>query len=96
HILSLHDKKPLFVTFYNTYNKEKQSISLRLFHRYEALALSKRVPLLENMGFRVIAEQTLELPDGNGQSVYLHDMQLESTFQLSLDFEKDGQKLAET
>ncbi|WP_375706245.1 hypothetical protein, partial [Bartonella sp. AA2SXKL] len=51
HILSLHDKKPLFVTFYNTYNKEKQSISLRLFHRYEELALSKRVPLLENMGF---------------------------------------------
>ncbi|PIT68931.1 NAD-glutamate dehydrogenase [Bartonella tribocorum] len=96
HILSLHDKKPLFVTFYHAQNKEKQNISLRLFHRHKALALSKRVPLLENMGFRVIAEQTLELPDGNGQSVYLHDMQLESTFQLCLDFEKDGQKLAET
>ncbi|WP_273757564.1 NAD-glutamate dehydrogenase [Bartonella sp. AU55XJBT] len=96
HILSLHDDNPLFVTFYHAQNKEKQNISLRLFHRHEALALSKRVPLLENMGFRVIAEQTLELPDGNGQSVYLHDMQLESTFQLSLDFEKDGQKLAET
>lgn len=24
HILSLHDKKPLFVTFYNTYNKENK------------------------------------------------------------------------
>lgn len=45
------------------------------------------------MGFRVIAEQTLELPDGNGQSVYLHDMQLESTFQLSLDFEKTVKSL---
>ncbi|MET3559440.1 glutamate dehydrogenase [Bartonella japonica] len=96
HILSLHDEKPLFVTFYNAHNKEKQNISLRLFHRNEALALSKRVPLLENMGFRVIAEQTLELPDGNGNSVYLHDMQLESTFQLSIDFDKNGQKYAET
>ncbi|WP_273717359.1 MULTISPECIES: NAD-glutamate dehydrogenase [Bartonella] len=96
HILSLHDKKPLFVTFYHAQNKEKQNISLRLFHRHKALALSKRVPLLENMGFRVIAEQTLELPNGNGQSVYLHDMQLESIFQLCIDFEKDGQKLAET
>ncbi|WP_208432346.1 NAD-glutamate dehydrogenase [Bartonella taylorii] len=95
-ILSLHDKKPLFVTFYHTHNKEKQSISLRLFHRHEALALSKRVPLLENMGFRVIAEQTLELPDGNGHSVYLHDMQLESAFQLCIDFDKNGQKHAET
>ncbi|WP_332060037.1 NAD-glutamate dehydrogenase [Bartonella sp. CB74] len=96
HILNLNDKKPLFVTFYHAHNKEKQTISLRLFHRYEALALSKRVPLLENMGFRVLTEQTLELPDGNGHPVYLHDMQLESAFQLCIDFDKMGQKHAET
>ncbi|WP_375644262.1 MULTISPECIES: NAD-glutamate dehydrogenase [unclassified Bartonella] len=96
HILNLHDEKPLFVNFYHAQNKEKGTISLRLFHRHEALALSKRVPLLENMGFRVITEQTLELPDGYGHSVYLHDMQLESTFQLCIDFEKNGQKHAET
>ncbi|WP_455476989.1 NAD-glutamate dehydrogenase [Bartonella sp. B41] len=96
HILNLSDKKPLFVTFYHAHNKEKQTISLRLFHRNKALALSKRVPLLENMGFRVIAEQTLELPDGNERSVYLHDMQLKSSFQLDIDFDKNGQKYAET
>ncbi|WP_273756253.1 NAD-glutamate dehydrogenase [Bartonella sp. MM73XJBT] len=96
HILSLHEKKPLFVTFYHAGNKGKRNISLRLFHCHKALALSKRVPLLENMGFRVIAEQTLELPDGNGHSVYLHDMQLESAFQLCIDFDKNGQKHAET
>ncbi|MBX4335948.1 NAD-glutamate dehydrogenase [Bartonella raoultii] len=96
HILSLHDNKPLFVTFYHAHNKERNIISLRLFHRHEALALSKRVPLLENMGFRVIAEQTLKLPDDNGHSVYLHDMQLESAFQLQIDFDKNAQKYAET
>ncbi|WP_455478862.1 NAD-glutamate dehydrogenase [Bartonella sp. B10] len=98
HILSLNEKRPLFVTFSHiqNHNKEKQTISLRLFNRYEALALSKRVPLLENMGFRVIAEQTLELPDGNRNSVYLHDMQLESAFQLCIDFDKNGAKHAET
>ncbi|AGF75107.1 NAD glutamate dehydrogenase [Bartonella australis AUST/NH1] len=96
HILNLNDKRPLCVTFYDTHNKEKQTISLRLFHRREALALSKRVPLLENMGFRVIAEQTLELPDGHGRYVYLHDMQLESAFKLSVDLDKNGLKHAET
>ncbi|WP_078692499.1 NAD-glutamate dehydrogenase [Bartonella sp. A1379B] len=96
HILSLNSEKPLFVTFYRAHNKEKHNISLRLFHRNEALALSKRVPLLENMGFRVIAEQTLELPDGYGHSVYLHDMQLESDFQLDIDLDKNAQKHAET
>ncbi|WP_332065176.1 NAD-glutamate dehydrogenase [Bartonella sp. CB189] len=96
HILSLSDEKPIFVIFYHAHNKEKSTISLRLFHRYEALALSKRVPLLENMGFRVIAEQTLALPDGSGNSVYLHDMQLESAFQLCIDLEKNSQNHAET
>ncbi|WP_336293829.1 NAD-glutamate dehydrogenase [Bartonella sp. CB169] len=96
HILSLNDKKPLFVTFHQPHNKEKQIISLRLFHQHKELALSKRVPLLENMGFLVIAEQTLELPDGNGQSVYLHDMQLESAFKICIDFDKNAQKHAET
>ncbi|OPB30318.1 NAD-glutamate dehydrogenase [Bartonella sp. WD12.1] len=96
HILSLNDEKPLFVTFYHTHHKEKHNISLRLFHRHEALALSIRVPLLENMGFRVIAEQTLELPDGHGKYVYLHDMQLESAFQTCIDLNENGQKHAET
>jgi len=57
---------------------QKQAISLKLFHRGRALELSNRVPLLENMGFRVIAEQTFELPDGQGGFVYLHDMELEN------------------
>ncbi|WP_455476184.1 NAD-glutamate dehydrogenase [Bartonella sp. B17] len=96
HILNLNDKKSLFVTFYHTHTKEKHAICLKIFHRYETLALSKRVPLLENMGFWVVAEQTLELPDGNGGSVYLHDMQLESAFQLCIDLDKTGQKHAET
>ncbi|ENN90096.1 NAD-glutamate dehydrogenase [Bartonella bovis] len=96
HILSLNDEKPLFVTFYHTHHKEKHNIALRLFHRHEALALSIRVPLLENMGFRVIAEQTLELPDGHGKYVYLHDMLLESAFQICVDLNKNGQKHAET
>ncbi|WP_455474082.1 NAD-glutamate dehydrogenase [Bartonella sp. B30(2025)] len=96
HILNLNDKKSLFVTFYHAHNKEKHTVFLKLFHRCETLALSERVPLLENMGFRVIAEQTLELPDGNAGSVYLHDMQLESAFQLCIDLDKTGQKHAET
>ncbi|EJF92036.1 NAD-glutamate dehydrogenase [Bartonella melophagi] len=96
HILSLNDEKPLFVIFYHTHHKEKHNIALRLFHRHKALALSIRVPLLENMGFRVIAEQTLELPDGHGKYVYLHDMQLESAFQTYIDLNKNGQKHAET
>jgi len=83
-IRDLSEKKSLQVLFYHHDAARKQAVSLKLFHRGEALALSSRVPLLENMGFRVIAEQTFELPDGQkkpqGQDgfVYLHDMDLEN------------------
>ncbi|MFT4346637.1 NAD-glutamate dehydrogenase [Bartonella ancashensis] len=96
HILSLSDQNPLFVNFYDTVHKEKHAVSLKIFHLNEVLSLSKRVPLLENMGFRVISERTLKLPYEGGRYVYLHDMQLESAFQISVDLNENGQKHAET
>jgi len=81
---SIHDlseQKPLHVLFYHHDEAQKHAVSLKLFHRGTALELSSRVPLLENMGFRVIAEQTFELPDAQreGGFVYLHDMELENS-----------------
>jgi len=77
-IHGLSEQNPLHVLFYHHDETKKQIASLKLFHRGAALELSSRVPLLENMGFRVIAEQTFELPDGQGGFVYLHDMELEN------------------
>jgi len=83
-------QKPLHVMFYHHDVRQKQVVSLKLFHRGEALALSNRVPLLENMGFRVIAEQTFELPDGEGGFVYLHDMELENARGEDIDLSDGG------
>jgi len=92
---SIHDltaQKPLHVLFYHHDETQKQAVSLKLFHRGEALALSSRVPLLENMGFRVIAEQTFELPDGQDGFVYLHDMELENAKGEAVDLSDDGNR----
>ncbi|GJD63267.1 NAD-glutamate dehydrogenase [Methylobacterium frigidaeris] len=53
-------------------------IGLKVFSRGTALPLSERVPVLENLGFRVIEERSYRLkPEGAGARVWLHDMVLE-------------------
>src|SRR5690606_19415098 len=54
------------------------------------VALSRRVPLLENMGFRVISERTFEIGEPDEGQVFLHDMQLESAFDSAIDLSDDG------
>jgi len=53
--------------------------SVRLFHQHSAVPLSRRVPLLENMGFQVIEESTFEIESARNVTIYLHDMRLESS-----------------
>ncbi len=94
-IHKLSENNPLEVNFYHHIEEEPQFVSLKLFHLGDALELSLRVPLLENMGFRVIAEQTLELHNGAGETVFLHDMELENAHKTKVDLTKIGKKLAE-
>lgn len=56
-------------------------LTLKIFHAQEAVALSRRVPLLENLGFRVISERTFDIAVRNDDrapfDVVLHEMELE-------------------
>lgn len=95
HILTLDKTNPLKVVFYHHDTDSEDGVSLKLFHRSVALALSERVPLLENMGFRVIAEQTIELEDMKDTKVYLHDMQLQNAFGDKVNLSDNGTLLAD-
>ena len=44
------------------------------------MALSRRVPVLENMGFRVISERTFEVGADEADKVFIHDMELDNAF----------------
>ncbi|MEL6968379.1 MAG: NAD-glutamate dehydrogenase domain-containing protein, partial [Pseudomonadota bacterium] len=60
------------------FNKDKPNkAELRLFHKAHPVPLSKRVPMLENMGFSVVEEFTFELANAAGDIVYLHAMSLD-------------------
>ncbi|MDD9911250.1 MAG: NAD-glutamate dehydrogenase [Ahrensia sp.] len=75
----LEDESQLSVDFHDSKDGEDCArISLKLFHLNQAVPLSQRVPMLENLGFRVIEESTFELERSDGEQLFLHDMQLEA------------------
>lgn len=68
-------------------------VALKLFHIGSAVPLSERVPMLENLGFRVIEESTHDIGRPEGDDVFLHDMVLENSYGHSLDREALDQPL---
>ncbi len=74
-IEGLSSERPLNVDFH----KRADGIGLKVWSRTRPIPLSARVPVLENMGFRVVDERTYHIaPDGEaGQEVWFHDMLLE-------------------
>ncbi|MCJ2015680.1 NAD-glutamate dehydrogenase [Methylobacterium sp. J-076] len=77
---SLSDANPRAVSIGRRETDPAAQIRLKVFSRGTAIALSDRVPGLENLGFRVINERTYRIePPGAGQAarVWLHDMLIE-------------------
>jgi len=66
----------------------RSSMGLKVYHRGAPIALSDRVPMLENFGFRVIDEDTFTVRPKRGAETYLHDMLLEADAGLDLENRK--------
>ncbi|MGO4564332.1 NAD-glutamate dehydrogenase [Rhizobium sp. 2YAF20] len=85
------------IAFYMRHAEEGDILSLKIFHGDGNLALSRRVPLLENLGFNVLSERTFDISvttsDGKTGYVVLHDMELEARSGVTLDLLRHGAAL---
>ena len=77
-IETLSQDRPLGVDFYARTEDGKPCVGLKVWSHGRPIPLSERVPVLENMGFRVVDERTFEV-GGQDKPVdaWLHDMVLE-------------------
>ncbi|MCB1453069.1 MAG: NAD-glutamate dehydrogenase, partial [Rhizobiaceae bacterium] len=100
--VALHDARrmqqvsadaPVAIEFLRDATQQDTHCGLKIFHHGAPVALSERVPLLENMGFRVISERTFDIGHGTGV-VFLHDMELESAAGRPIDLETSGDLFA--
>lgn len=58
HMEALSDDKPIGMSLYRPLEQSNGFINFKLFLRSEAIPLSDALPLLENMGFKVIGERS--------------------------------------
>ncbi|MDK1491055.1 NAD-glutamate dehydrogenase [Sinorhizobium sp. 7-81] len=90
---------PIRISFYHKQKERPDTLELKIFHAEDPVSLSRRVPLLENLGFRVISEQTYDIGvSGHAEEqrlVVLHDMELVHRDGHALNIAKTGAALEE-
>ncbi len=69
----------VILDLYRPEGMDTQDIRLKVFNVGSPVTLSDVLPILEDMGLRVISELPFEVsPEGAGQSVWIHDFLLET------------------
>ncbi len=88
-IEGLSAARPLGVDFYRRAGESGNSVGLKVWSYERPIALSERVPVLENMGFKVVDERTYQIarnvPDRT--DLWFHDMLLENAEGTAADLE---------
>ena len=75
---TLSELRPLGVDFHHRMQEEQRAVGLKVWSWRRPLPLSERVPVLENMGFRVVDERTYHIDSkGKAHDAWFHDMLLE-------------------
>ena len=94
-IENLSSQKPLAVEFYDPTKAHNDAVGLKVWSYNRPIPLSERVPILENMGFRVVDESTYDISPAaeNAQALWLHDMLLERVDGQPLEIAKCKQAL---
>ncbi len=89
HMESLADGRNLAIDFYRKDDDDTSTIRLKLYHPSDPIALSDRLPILQNMGMRAIAERSYQVRptarEGGESVVWIHDIVLESVFGTKVD-----------
>jgi glutamate dehydrogenase len=73
----LTEQRPLGVDFHHRLEEEQRAVGLKVWSWQRPLPLSERVPVLENMGFRVVDERTYHIEPQGDAGAWFHDMLLE-------------------
>jgi glutamate dehydrogenase len=95
-IETLNEHRPLGVDFHHRLEEEQREIGLKIWSFARPLPLSERVPVLENMGFRVVDERTYHIEPADSPGVWFHDMLLERIDGAAIDLETGKARLEAT
>ncbi|ENS5606904.1 NAD-glutamate dehydrogenase [Vibrio mimicus] len=78
HLEALDENNKLGMLFYRLQEtaKDSKAVRLKLYHKDEPIHLSDVMPMLENLGLRVIGESPFEVVKANGQVYWILDFSM--------------------
>jgi glutamate dehydrogenase len=89
----LSEERPFGVDFHHRLEEDQRSVALKVWSFARPLPLSERVPVLENMGFRVVEERTYHIEPQDRPGVWFHDMLLTRADGGAIDLDAGGVQL---
>ena len=88
HFERINKKSPLSMGFYQALNDESDRIHFKLYHFVEPLPLADQIPIIENLGLRVIGEYPFLIRKSNGEVIWIHDFLLSFQANISNNIQK--------
>jgi glutamate dehydrogenase len=85
--LRLHPEKGIAMSFYRELEEGDNQLRFKLFNLDNVLPLSDVLPILENLGLRVIGEHPYGLQYDDGRKVWIHNFLLEYTLADRIDMQ---------
>ncbi len=76
HIRRLNAENPLAMSFHRPMDQDHR-LHFKVFHFGEALPLADQIPILENLGLKVVGEYPYTIRKSTGDSIWLHDFSLD-------------------
>jgi glutamate dehydrogenase len=75
-IEALSDEQPITMSFYRVLEQSSEILRFKLFVADEPLVLSDVIPVLENLGMRVVGEHPYAVRREDGRQYWMHDFTL--------------------
>lgn len=80
-------EQPIAMYLYRNSDCDDHHVKLKLFHAKSTIPLSDAVPVLENMGFRVLGETPFKITLSDKSCYWINDFLLESTISELVDID---------
>ena len=88
HLLSLNSERQLVMSFYQPLTQAGQQLHCKLYHADTPLPLSDVLPILENLGLRVLGEFPYKLRRADGREFWIHDFAFTYAEGLDVDIQQ--------
>lgn len=88
HLETLSAERPVIMSFYQPPSQVQQTLHCKLYHADRPLHLSDVLPILENLGLRVLGEFPYKLERLDGREFWIHDFTFTGPAGQSLDLQQ--------